>query len=266
MTQASFYLDHFYFHDQDHKFRESLLQKGYFNYEPVTRHPGGLTCKFLAFENPARGISSPYLEFLHIDPSSTEKYDVGLSLGSKTNLDEIFKNNEAIKKKKATFFHKNYEWEKYPNERKTGWNFIMFEENPPIKDLYFWVSEYEVDPSVPPRVKPDIIHANSTRGIVGCVLLLDEAEIASLGEIMGVYYANNKFTLASGYEIQVLSRDSEFFKDNKYNLPAILLECESLETYISVAKPDEVREFNGIKYAVIKNQSIGWDLYTKEKI
>ncbi len=265
-STSSYYLDHFYFPDQNHEFLNSLLSRGYTNYKSETRHPGGITCRFIPFKNEDKNIKSPYLEFLHIDPSSDEERITGLSLGAFDSLDEIFKNNEAIQKNQGYLFHKNYEWDKYPDERRVGWNFIRFDNNPPIKDLFFWITEYEKDPNAGPQPRVLFNQDNSTLRVCGCILLLSPDEVELMGELLDTKPDGNKFHMQFDEYIEFHDRNSSAFLGKDYNLPGIILECESLDTFIKVAKPEELREINGTKYAIIKNHSKGWDLYTKEKI
>ena len=156
------YLDHFFNQDNNFKFFRSLEKRGFKPRETMTKHPGGMSCRFIFIGN------HQYLEFVHTKKGYKYPFGgPGISLGYKENIKRLKERLDSKVNFKCAFEHRNYDWKENSTEHLPGWNFLSFA-NTGIRAFYPWFTEYEKRSKTKKRRGAStIVHPNSVYGLYG---------------------------------------------------------------------------------------------------
>ena len=254
----NFYFDHCYTDDKNHKFLKNLKKRGFTVQNDEVEHPQKHFCRFIPFK-PKKGEGKQYLEFVNAKDQQHPIKAPGISFGYKTNLEKLYKRLTKTSSIAKYFIHKNYFWKKGSKSRLPGWNFLGFK-NTGIRNIHLWMTEYEPleDKTLQKRRNKIIHHKNSVEQIIGFELDISERGALFFSKLLG-----RKVKKLQKIDNGVLVL-MNFKKVNKFR--AIVLKCKCLETFIKVARPDEVINYRGVKAAKIINPSGMWDMIAVENL
>lgn len=288
----SFDFDHCYNKILDPKLFDQLKERGFWGRDEAVNHPGSLTCRFLAFplrkEFNGRSLGS-YLEFCAVADINALRQKVlnetgksvsdesfllrpGLSLRYAGKLEELFERlRNELPKLDLEFEHRNYDWQANATERRLGWNFLRFKEDP-IPGMYLWVTEYERSPNQPLPQFPSFEVANGGLRLLGPVL--DNQARAGLdlvASVLGAQVIDGKLSLHGDSAIYLLNEEESielrkkcFSKVSPFL--AILLEVESLEKFIGASAADYTFNFRGRQVAGVRLGENMWDILAIERV
>jgi hypothetical protein len=111
-------------------------------------------------------------------------------------------------------------------------------------------------------------NSNSVQKLVGVYLGLTEAGIREWTEFLGAPYVDGGWNLKGGARIMAAQPNDglyEFMQHRKdFPVWAVILNCESLETFRREAEPDKLLQWQGKTAAVIKEHLTDWDLLVVE--
>ena len=236
------FFDHSYTKDNGHKFLKKLGKMGFTLFDRMTEHPGKHFCKFIHFPENAWG-SYKYLEFVSVGRGGSEVHKPGFSFNYQNNLKMYF--NKINQKVQSEFIHKNYSWKENSKDYHPGWNFVSFK-NTPIRNIYFWFTEYEPRNTPKKRKKKvSFKHPNSVESIYGFEMTLTNKGKEFLETILQKKL-RPKTKLADGTYL--------FIKIGRANrLDNIVLQCKSLKTANKFIKSREIFSFDGKDAIAIKN-------------
>jgi len=245
-------LDHCYCEDKNFSFLKKLSKLGFILDSQVVEHPGKAFCKFIRLQSNNRRKKF-YLEFVHVGKGGIEEHAPGLSFSYLENLEKFSK--KIGDKINVLFTHKNYEWKKNSKDRLPGWNMLSFKK-PPIKNLYTWFTEYELNPLWPKKSEKVTVHPNSVYSIHGIKLSLTEKSKSNLETILCRRLKKKTF-LSDGTVLYL-----ELGKKDKFQ--SIILNCKSIKTAAKFFKNYETTIFEGQNGIYVDNISVDrkvmWDI------
>jgi hypothetical protein len=246
------YFDHVNCEDKNHKFINTLENKGFTLSADEVEHPGKRHCRFIMFVD-KNNSKFNYLEFINVGNGGVSHRRVGLSFGYRVELKKLYQS--VSKKISSNFIHKNYQWKVNSKDSLPGWNFLTFK-NTGMRNIYTWFTEYEPDPA---RLKKQKLkttkHPNSVYEVHGIEMSLSKKGKESFGTILGRKLASVN-TMKDGTTLYVK-------EGNTNRCERVILRCKDFKKAQKLIRPDEEIEFMGEPALLIRNNSNGqhgWDL------
>ena len=132
----------------------------------------------------------------------------------------------------------------------------LISQKPPIKNLYTWFTEYELNPLWPKKSEKVTVHPNSVYSIHGIKLSLTEKSKSNLETILCRRLKKKTF-LSDGTVLYL-----ELGKKDKFQ--SIILNCKSIKTAAKFFKNYETTIFEGQNGIYVDNISVDrkvmWDI------
>ena len=268
---------------------EDLGRRGFSLAPRAVEHPGGVHCRFIYFPstfNLTLGGSraTQYLEFVSIPAMSdymkleaAERAKLGLSprkpdeitrpglslaaTGLEARLPEI---SAKLGPFKPNFEHRNYAW-KTVKERGPGWNYLKFGA-PLLPFVETWVTEYEADPSREEYKNEP--HSNTCSRILGCVWDTPAESLKTLETLGGATCGQGSLAFADGFTVWNGGPALNDLAQLKLcsGFKAMVLGCDSLAQFKSIAKPEIEVKWNGFEAAILQPSTEGWALVVIQNI